>query len=81
MAAPRDAIPLVLSPRYLAIRMTKVITAALNTDGVGLTKKINRNKTIKTIIRRCFILLIINWRNQSKKLATNTKFAPLTAVK
>ena len=81
IAAPRDGTPSDLSPRIRANRITNVITAARNTEGVGLTKKINKNRMIKTSIILFLNLLTKNCKNQSKKLATKTKFAPLTAVK
>ena len=81
IAAPRDGTPSDLSPRIRASRITNVITAARNTEGVGLTKKINKNRMIKTSIILFLNLLTKNCKNQSKKLATKTKLAPLTAVK
>jgi hypothetical protein len=80
-ANPKDEIPKLISPLILAANKTTVITNARNTEGVGLTKIIKRikNRTTKKVL--CSIFLTINWRNQKRNVATNTKFAPLTAVR
>ena len=46
IAAPNAGKPNERSPRYFAINKTEVMTAARNTDGVGLTNKIKKSKTI-----------------------------------
>ena len=81
MAQPSEDKPKDFSPRALATSTTPVITAALSTDGVGLTRNINTSRKTKTNCNLTRKLTTKYFKTQSRKVATNTKLAPLTAVK
>ena len=55
MEAASEVIPKDLSPKYFASKITALITAARRTDGVGRTKKINRNSIMTIIQSLCLI--------------------------
>ena len=60
MAAASEVIPKDLSPKYFESKITALITAALRTDGVGRTKKINKNNIMTIIQSLCLIGLNTN---------------------